>query len=524
MQKKVEEMESQIMAEEKLPEIAEVKTKALTLTGGIIPKDFDELTRFASLVHKSGLAPKGFDGVEKVAIGMLTNMELGRPIITGLQDLAIINGRCGIYGDASLAMVTASGLMEEGFPKSEETGTPYTDDWTFKYTVKRIGRPEETGTWSWLDSKKAGFDAPKTKDGREDKWSPWTRFTRRMMQWKSRNFVMRDNFGDVLKGMKTVEDLHDLDPIPLKRQPNGSYSDESSTAADLTEKIKAENAKQEEKPGVLCPYCHKDIYTHILMVIQIKMNMFTCPYCDKEGKIENGLPIGSFPPDHTARNSGDYKDEVRKKLDLQAEIERKLEKDSTEEDSAEPKTHADLGKAWREKWINLRGPGFSIFFHNRRDEFKLAPSELKEEARAKWLKLYPDTPWPLTAPPKEEVDTEENGKRERMMADAEEALKAEIFKFDSSVINNAKIALDYNTTGKIFGLPELEALLKECKDIEAATGDDQRVSMIDAIQGSYKEEEIKAALVAIERASLSGCNLDELKRVYDDLREGEHLA
>ncbi len=204
MQKQVEKMQDQVMAEEKLPEVADVKTKELMLTGGILPKDLDELTRYASLVQKSKLAPKGFDTLEKVAIGILTNMELGRPIITGLQDLAIINGRCGIYGDASLAMVTASGLMDKDYPISEETGTPYTDDWTFKYTVKRIGRPEETGTWTWLDSKRAGFDAPKTKDGRDDKWSPWTRFTRRMMQWKSRNFVMRDNFGDVLKGMNLI--------------------------------------------------------------------------------------------------------------------------------------------------------------------------------------------------------------------------------------------------------------------------------------------------------------------------------
>ena len=231
-------MTNQTEKETNLPEVADVKTREVSLMGGIIPKDFSELTRFASLVHQSRLAPKGFDTVEKVAIGLLTNMELGRPIITGLQDLAIINGRCGIYGDASLAMVTSSGKMDEDYPKSTETGTPFTDDWTFTFTVKRIGRPEETGVWTWIDAKRAGFDDPKTKDGRKDIWSPWTRFTRRMMQWKARNFVMRDNFGDVLKGMKTVEDLHDLDPIPMLKQSDGSFSTETGSASDLTDKIK----------------------------------------------------------------------------------------------------------------------------------------------------------------------------------------------------------------------------------------------------------------------------------------------
>ena len=231
-------MTNQTEKETNLPEVADVKTREVSLMGGIIPKDFSELTRFASLVHQSRLAPKGFDTVEKVAIGLLTNMELGRPIITGLQDLAIINGRCGIYGDASLAMVTSSGKMDEDYPKSTETGTPFTDDWTFTFTVKRIGRPEETGVWTWIDAKRAGFDDPKTKDGRKDIWSPWTRFTRRMMQWKARNFVMRDNFGDILKGMKTVEDLHDLDPIPMLKQSDGSFSTETGSASDLTDKIK----------------------------------------------------------------------------------------------------------------------------------------------------------------------------------------------------------------------------------------------------------------------------------------------
>ncbi len=219
-----------------------VKKSDVSLAAGIRPEDFDGLIRFSELAHKSHLAPKGFDTVEKVAIGILTNMELGRPVITGLQDLAIINGRCGIYGDASLAMVTASGLMEDGYPIEKETGTPLEDDWTFSFTVKRIGRPEATGTWNWKESKRAGFHEPKQRDGKPDMYSPWRRFTRRMMQWKARNYVLRDNFGDVLKGMKTVEDLHDLDAVDLSPGPGGAYS-VTESSADLGESIKAGEKK-----------------------------------------------------------------------------------------------------------------------------------------------------------------------------------------------------------------------------------------------------------------------------------------
>lgn len=225
---------NQAAKKENLPAIAKEK---VDLTGGIVPKDFDELNRFAELVNRAGLSPKSFDTPAKVAIGILTNMELGRPIITGLQDLAIINGKCGIYGDASLAMVTASGLMDKDYPIEEETGTPFADDWTFIFKVKRKGGSEKIGKWTWAESKRAGFDNPMQRDGKPDRYSPWRRFTRRMMQWKARNYVLRDTFGDILKGMKTVEDLHDMDGVvDLTETTNGKF-EKPEAIEDLASKI-----------------------------------------------------------------------------------------------------------------------------------------------------------------------------------------------------------------------------------------------------------------------------------------------
>ena len=427
------------LEETNLPEVAEVKSKEVSLLGGIVPKDFSELTRFASLVHTSNLAPKDFDTVEKVAIGMLTNMELGRPIITGLQDLAIINGRCGIYGDASLAMVTASGFMDEGYPKSEETGTPYQDDWTFRFTVKRIGRPEETGIWSWIDSKKAGFDDPKTKDGRKDIWSPWTRFTRRMMQWKARNFVMRDNFGDVLKGMKTVEDLHDLDAVPLTKGAGGTYSAEPSTASDLTEAIKekAEVEQKEEKlpTPIICPYCNAPIKTVIIRMLESGATSFTCPICDEKGKIEDGLPV-VIPP----------------------------------VDAENPVTEGKPEPDFRSEWIRLQGPGFSTYFYKNRVRFESAPIEIQEEARVKWLKLY-KTPWPLA------VDNEED------------YLLDEIKKFPEATRNAVTTSLGFDDLGRGLHISELKELLEGLKKTS------QRLK--EALQTSSESEELKAVTTEI---------------------------
>jgi len=285
--------------------------------------------------------------------------------------------------------------MDEGYPKSEETGTPYTDDWTFKFTVKRIGRPAETGVWTWADSKKAGFDAPKTKDGRNDTWSPWTRFTRRMMQWKARNFVMRDNFGDVLKGMKTVEDLHDLDAVPMTRGPEGTYSAEPSTASDLSEAIQKKTAEQGRV----------------------------------EQKEEN-------PP-------------TEEKPEL-ASVER-------EDIDREPgKVEETITPDFRSEWINLKGPGFSTYFYKNRATFKSAPIEIQEEARVKWLKLYPETPWPLAPDPEIE---------ER------KAVNAEINKYPLATVNQAQVNLEL-PTNRAYNLDESNLLLAECQRLAQGRGED----------------------------------------------------
>lgn len=217
----------------------------IDLSKGVLPQNYGELLQFAKLYQTSGLAPKSLQTVEQVAIAIGMCMELGRPVLTGLQDMAVINGKVGIYGDAALAQVRSSGQLE--YIKETEEGAPYTDNWTFRCEIKRKGSPEpRVGIWTWVDSKRAGFDKPKTKDGRDDIWSPWIRFTRRMMQFKARNFVMRDEFGDVLKGLSTVEEIQDyIDVTPDKPKPNGLPKTEGNGA---TYEFKTEKAEKEPEP------------------------------------------------------------------------------------------------------------------------------------------------------------------------------------------------------------------------------------------------------------------------------------
>lgn len=218
------------MTEEKA--VARREPINIDFTTGIIPQNYKEAMQMAALLHKSRLVHKSLDTLEKVAIASFMCLELGRPIMTGIQDVAVINGKAGIYGDAALGIVRASGLLERF--KEWEEGTPYTPEWTFYCLMKRKGMPDERkGSWSWADSIRAGFD----KIGPP---SPWAKYTRRMMQFKARNFPLRDEFGDVLKGMRLSED--NLDTIDMYESPNGSY-----TRPETTEKAEADPAPEIEK-------------------------------------------------------------------------------------------------------------------------------------------------------------------------------------------------------------------------------------------------------------------------------------
>ena len=190
----------------------------INMADGIVPKDYNELMQMAALLHASGLAPKSLDTTQKVAVAMMMCIELGRPLMTGIQDIAVINGKAGIFGDAALAIVRASGLLERF--KEWEEGAPYTDEWVFKCQLKRKDMPSgRLGQWSWVDTKRAGFDkiAPP---------SPWAKYTRRMMQFKARNFPLRDEFGDVLKGMRLSED--NMDAIDVYPDDTGNFQQEEA--------------------------------------------------------------------------------------------------------------------------------------------------------------------------------------------------------------------------------------------------------------------------------------------------------
>lgn len=164
-------------------------TKQLDLS----PQTFEQALKFSEYLADSDMVPKDFKGkAGNCLIAMQWGAELGLKPLQALQNLAIINGRPALWGDAVIGLVRSSPVCEWVIEED--------DGHTATCRVKRRGEPEQSRTFSMDDAQAAGL---KGKQG------PWTQYPKRMRQMRARAFALRDVFADVLRGMPVAEEVMD---------------------------------------------------------------------------------------------------------------------------------------------------------------------------------------------------------------------------------------------------------------------------------------------------------------------------
>ncbi len=165
---------------------------------GLEPDSLDSLHRCCVLVKMSGLAPKSLDSAEKMMVAACHGRELGMTFMQSLQNIAVINGKPGIYGDAAMSLVQSGDCCEYIKESIEGDG----DSMKAVCISKRKGRSNEVrNEFSVADAKKAGLWG---------KSGPWSSYPKRMLQFRARGFNLRDNFADKISGLRTVEELQDF--------------------------------------------------------------------------------------------------------------------------------------------------------------------------------------------------------------------------------------------------------------------------------------------------------------------------
>ncbi len=166
----------------------------------IVPQDIEQAFRLATIMHASQMFK--FKSAEQILIAVMHGMEIGLPPMQAATQIAVINGKPSVFGDAALALVSSSGLLEDIEEVFEGDG----DSMVAVCTVKRRYRPSPiVSRFSVVDAKKAKLWG---------KSGPWTDYPKRMLQMRARGFALRDAFPDVLGGVGISEEVHDYDSEP----------------------------------------------------------------------------------------------------------------------------------------------------------------------------------------------------------------------------------------------------------------------------------------------------------------------
>lgn len=170
---------------------------------GVQLRSMEDAYRFAKYVIAARMAPKGFETPEAVLVAIQFGAEVGLGPMASLQNIALINGRPGLYGEAVAGV--CQHLMESY--NDEVVGSD--DLFGYRVTVQRKGRTEPISrTFTVAMAKKAGLWG---------KAGPWSQYPERMLLARARTFAMRDAFPDALRGIRTVEELRDHpDPLPVR--------------------------------------------------------------------------------------------------------------------------------------------------------------------------------------------------------------------------------------------------------------------------------------------------------------------
>lgn len=189
--------------------------KANLTAGGplaaLVPQNLDDAFRLSKALSMSGdMVPKHFQGKpEMIMAAIARGMEIGLAPMQALSNIAVINGRASIWGDALPALLQRAGhhldceLQGEG------------DALTAVATLTRgdTGRVT-TRTFSVADAKKASLWG---------KQGPWQAYPTRMLQMRARSFAARDGAADALMGLQVAEEMSDVpmrDVTPAPKGPN----------------------------------------------------------------------------------------------------------------------------------------------------------------------------------------------------------------------------------------------------------------------------------------------------------------
>ncbi len=175
----------------------------------IEPRSLTEAMELAKMISNSNFCPTAMKNKPgDVIIAMQMGSEVGLSPMQALQNIAVINGKPCLYGDAALAVAMSS--THYICHREWEEGSIADGTLTAYCAVTRKNSEEYIKSFSMDDAKKAGL------------WSKsgvWQQYPNRMLQMRARAFAIRDQFADALRGINIREEVEDYVVIQKQDRP-----------------------------------------------------------------------------------------------------------------------------------------------------------------------------------------------------------------------------------------------------------------------------------------------------------------
>lgn len=194
--------------------------------GYIVPRTMEEAYRYAVAVVDARLAPDSYNNnPQQVMLGIAAALEAGLPPMYGLRQIAIINGRPTIWGDAAMALIQSKNLIADQekrtIGRSFDPGSPvneWPDDYGYVVSLWRRGQTKPyVGEFTVAMAKRAGLWLNTRK-------KPWIEHPDRMLYLRARAFPLRDGFADALAGLAIREEVEDMN-VEEKKKTSTAFLD-----------------------------------------------------------------------------------------------------------------------------------------------------------------------------------------------------------------------------------------------------------------------------------------------------------
>jgi len=186
-------------------------------------KNFKDVMNLCTWVSQSNIVPQAYRGKPAdVFVAAEYGAEIGLKFMQAIQNIAVINGKPALPSDIKLAMVRSKRLIERfkeaSIKEIKQTGIAWCE-------MKRVDDPDPIRHEFTIEDAKTAFLWE--RKGRDGQPTPWVTYKHRMLQLKPRDMVLRDLFGDVFKGMLSVEEAQEIEIISTDNSPEAKMIEQS---------------------------------------------------------------------------------------------------------------------------------------------------------------------------------------------------------------------------------------------------------------------------------------------------------